>query len=660
MSEAHKIDVVVSAIDKASAPLKRITGGFDLLSKQGLMAGATFAVVNKGMDMLVSSFDNFIQYIQKGIEANREFEYSMMQLQNTITDFGTATIPQLKDDINSFRIIFGESMETVTGNMQKLLREGFNASDAEKIYYQINKLSKVFNDDLASGIETVTNIMDVFDYDASDVTTIVSKLNQIMSKTNMSFSDIGKIFSGNAGLLREHNMSIEDAIAVMYSLHEQGYRNKRIVGEFGDEIKKFTASSLRDVVDGFSEWADTIEDVNTKFSNLQKTAKYQEDVKQRVAEIIRENRTQSWENVFSTKSFDNAMKLFDQLKEKGITTVEEFKASYKKPGFWDELGKLMMGAVGLPTGGISEGMWELITALYQDQEQALDTADATDTLADKIKELQIKIDDTTLDTELYTNTLATMNTEMNRLKTISSLNTDIRYMTMGLQEASYAVKIQNMETKNLVDSLRMQRDAIEALNRVNQEYSIQEQENNLIMEKIQLNAMNRRGRMTRYEKNQMKQIEQANMELRIKTMENQIEIEKKQMDLSPMEKRFNELQLWYNEEVYLTQDTYNREINALQQKIDAEKALYNQSILDKQEYLRQMADLSIPIIQTSGRIGLTETATRMGSNKTENNINVKVDATIQNQTGIDNLANLLAKAVSARLIKGVDSAYRVG
>ena len=49
MAETVRTDVVISAIDIASAPLKKISGGFGMLSSQGLAAGAMFAGVTVAM-----------------------------------------------------------------------------------------------------------------------------------------------------------------------------------------------------------------------------------------------------------------------------------------------------------------------------------------------------------------------------------------------------------------------------------------------------------------------------------------------------------------------------------------------------------------------------------------------------------------------------------
>jgi len=94
MAEAHKIDVILSAIDKASSPLKRITGGFNLLSKEGLAAGATFAAVSKGLDLLINGINDFIATIQKA-GANKVHYFTI----NSIVNASEGALPSAKQKL---------------------------------------------------------------------------------------------------------------------------------------------------------------------------------------------------------------------------------------------------------------------------------------------------------------------------------------------------------------------------------------------------------------------------------------------------------------------------------------------------------------------------------------------------------------------------------
>ena len=71
--------------------------------------------------------------------------------------------------------------------------------------------------------------------------------------------------------------------------------------------------------------------------------------------------------------------------------------------------------------------------------------------------------------------------------------------------------------------------------------SMQEKSNSIEVMKIQLNAMNHRDKMTRFERDKLKEIEKANLMLRINMAENQQEIDQKNLDMTPLEERYEQL-----------------------------------------------------------------------------------------------------------------------
>jgi len=260
-------------------------------------------------------------------------------------------------------------------------------------------------------------------------------------------------------------------------------------------------------------------------------------------------------------------------------------------------------------------------------------------------------------------------------------------MELGLKNASYATNIQNVATRNLVNQIRKQQNAIDILNLANQKYSLQEERNNLAIEKIQYSAMSRHGRLTRYQKKQIEELEKANMQLRINTEENQIKIGEAQMDLSPLEKRYDETKMWYAEELRLVQDTYQREYDALKNTLDAQLAILQSYYITRNEMQRNVINAqnlqtsvedrarrsgklvilgsrqSGGYIPTTGAYLLHAGETVTPANKTvnnERNVRIDVNAKIYNYGNIPDLANKIARAVAAGYITGVESKFTVG
>jgi hypothetical protein len=271
--------------------------------------------------------------------------------------------------------------------------------------------------------------------------------------------------------------------------------------------------------------------------------------------------------VFDKRKMEEARTAFTGLQKAGITTLEQF---------WSYVIKLND-----ETGYFSGYILKLISAMYAFNEAIAESE--VDELTGKISRLETELSnlktkfDTTKDAiKASGENLNKLKIERTELTTINTLNEDLRYMTMGLVDASYASKIHNSATRELIDSIRLQREEIDALNQSNQYYALQENKNNLAIMKIQYDAMDHRGRLTRNQQQMINELEKSNMGLRISSLENQNIIDQKTLDLSPLENRLEKTRMWYDEELYITRDTYGKEMKLLDERIALEqKALKN-------------------------------------------------------------------------------------
>jgi len=661
--EVHKIDVVLEAIDKASAPLKQITGGFNILTKQGLLAGASFAIVNKGLELVMDALNGFVEYLQKGIEMNRQFELEMVRLTNSFTSFANMGVDSLKDSVKSFSVMFATDINTVIQGLRDFTSEGYSASESISMLFKAQQLASATGENLGDVTNTITTALGVFGLSSKSTGNITEWLNKIMGITGMTAADINRILGGAADAINDTGISYAEMGDILVDLDEKEYSTKTMLTEIKTLLDDYP-SSIDAVVGSFAELTGGVEDVGTKFEKITGTTQFTADMRKQLASISQMDLAGGMDvdKIFGEQRVKEAREYFNLINKDGITTLEQFNS---------EMGQTALKSKNPDFGwiGLDSQLVQLIRSMYAYNDAIEEQNRLTDEA--KIEEQNTRVATLTqnlvdLDNSMIANisNIDQWNAEINKAKDIHLLNEDVRYMSMGLKDASYAMKIHNSETRNLVDSIRNYRDEIEELNRANQMLTIQENKNNIESMKIQLNAMDHRGRMTRNEKNKLKDIERANLELRINLAENQNEIDEKTLDLSPLEERFELMSMWYDEELYLIKNTYAEEVAALQKKIDDERALYNQSLRDKADYMLKLNSLTgtsnVPVIYgppapSSGRIPLSGTAS-------SNNVNasIKVNATIHNYTDTEALVEKISQGIAGGLLGNVTSKYRIG
>jgi hypothetical protein len=219
----------------------------------------------------------------------------------------------------------------------------------------------------------------------------------------------------------------------------------------------------------------------------------------------------------------------------------------------------------------------------------------------------------------------------------------------------------------------------------NQKYSISSNKINLEIMKIQYAAMGTRRGLTRSQEREIKKLEQADTALRISMMENQIAIDQKTLDLSPEQKKFEQLTAWYNEEVYIVQNSYALEYQALVDKITAEQTALEKNLASYASYIARRnvitagqgyAPISIPSgysgginfintlvargrsrqfggdIPQTGPYLLHKGETVIPANKTSNsviNINIS-NPVVRNKSDTIELAHTIKRAISQGLL----------
>jgi len=558
-----KAVVNISAEDHASSVIDNVAKRLGIFSQQGIAMGIGFAALTKGIQFAEQAISAMIDYIAKGIEMNREFELSMARLSVSIVDFDMS-IENLSTDLKYMSVMFGTDLNTLTLALRNFTREGFSASEATKMLFQTEKFAIATNEDLTSAQHSVIETMETFGLGSESTNYIIEKLNQIISKTGLTLADISRIMGQSSTVVQESGINFETFANILYTLDDKGVGTRRMFTELEDTIKNLNSTTLKIL--------GVVDDVSTKFETITATTAFTKLSLDKLAELKEMDLSKPFDisTYFDKEKWDNAVETVRLLKTEGITTLEQFNALMAS-----SKGPVSIGGEKLVQEGLD--ITKLIRIILAYNDWTGQATDSTQALKDEITKLG-------KETDIYIATLETTNIaietnkdniadwikEQEKLTTLHGLNEDIRYMGMGLEDASYAEKIHNVATKELIDSIRVQREEIDALNEANSRYSLESNKNNLAIMKIQYEADGQRRGLTRGQQRMIKDLQHADMGLRISMTENQLAIDQKTLDLSPEEKRLNQLSMWYNEEIYLRQDAYKTEMIALDEKIKLE------------------------------------------------------------------------------------------
>jgi hypothetical protein len=698
MAEVHNIDVVVKATDHASNVLDRLVSKFGITTSQGLAMGATFAVVTKSMDYLMQGFQKAVDYIKEGIEANRQYELSLTKLQMSLVDFDTP-IKQVEQLLRGFSIYFATDLGIITEGLRTFIREGYNVSDSLQFLNRTLMLYNTTNDNFEDVQRAVISTMEVFDYDASNMGYVIQKINEVIGTTGMSISDFDRILSRSTDAIRNNVIGFDDLVNILYTLDQQGYGTLGMIRKIQEILENPTQFKIEVLPENL------VPDVKSKFDAISGTTKFTAD---RILQLNKIKQMMISEPFDFTATIDEykwnqALDIFDQLKKKGIETWDDLQKAGDITVATDWAFDMATGTsvVTSKVKDLNSATLDLIkTFVYNNQ-----IADETfgETAAGKISRLEGILDKLQNQLSNYNTALKNSQENFNKLTsqrtemtTLHPLQNDLRYISMGLQDATYSSKIFNDATRELVDSIREQHEEIDSLNRVNQIYNMEQNKNTLEIMRIEYDAMGHRGRMTRDQKQTIEELERANMGLRISTAENQLQIDQATMNLDPLEKRLDQTKLWYDEEIFIIQDTYNKELTALNDKITAEQKLLNdnyekikdinakilQNDIDTYNARSSLYGVSpqvsgfnlpswVPKLQTgidyvphTGPYILHqgEKVVSKNQNKTSGIINLKVDIApwtinVTDNTDIQTLTRRIELAIQSGLINGVTTTY---
>ena len=588
------VKIRLSAEDHASKTIQHVQKQLGIFNKEGLAMGISFAVVNKAIDLAQRGFQLLSNEIMSGIQRSVEFQLNIVRIINTVKEMDVS-VKELRADLKEMSMGYGVDVNVLATELKNFTREGYSASESLRLVSEAEAFAKANGIDLHSTIGAMNTAMEVFNLDADDSGYILKKLNDIYNSTGMSIEDIDNALGRSALNIHKSGLSLNDIVNILYTLKELGTKPKSMTSGLTDYLETMSGLDIKILPE------DQVKSIDEELSNVEETT------------------SSHWDT------------MVQGVKDKFATAGEYI-------GWW--FTTFLPAMTGhLPTP--------------EPKKEPVFKEDLFGDLKREADELNTKLNSTNDEIKTHSTNIMKWSTQINKLTTIHTLNNDLRYMSYGLQDASYATKIQNESTRELVNSLRIQQQEVDELNRINSQYSISSRTNDIEIMKIQYAAMGRRHGITRAEERRIHALERLNLGYQISVSENQNKIDEINLNMEPLQKKYQLTQMWYNNELATITDTYTDEVTALNVKIGLEQDALR-------EHQAKLAEINAAILQNdmdtyNARIQIQQgnfiPANDLIMNTTNrNNITVNNTNVINNPLDILTLVRTMGKATAMGLI----------
>lgn len=640
MAETVRTDVVISAIDKASGPLKRISGGFNLLSKQGLMAGAMFAGVTLGVQAAMQGFQQLQQWLGESVKKFRAFQRSMTEVRTMLTEMESSLLPAMTEEIVQMSIAFGKSATDLSRGLYQVLSAGIDVSKSMIVLRESAKLATVSLTGVETSVDAVTTVLNAYGKSAEESIQVSNIMWKTIELGKLRMSDLASALGFVVPIAAQAGISFEEISAALATLTKQGIRSGLATRGLRQLINQLIAPS-EDARGAMVDMGIAYDDLSIEAVGLKGTMdKITDATGGQISEIIRlVPNVRALSAALALGAQDGAIfkSTLDEINDSFGALNTKFNIVTKDAQFfkdritaindetdrmigekvepqtkaWEEFFSVLRLAA-VPTDDPGWGAYyknpykEIQKAAEEYIDKGLDT-ESVEAYASVFNELSSYISDQAQLVVKLTARMALYNREITAMKEAKDIATQVhdysealRYIPLALKDAIYTSKIYDAtidgityHVQALVDSIRIQREELERLDAVQRQYNMSTSRNSIEIMKIQLAASGRRGRLNRGQKNQMKELQRANDQLRINTMQNQLAISEAQEELRPEEKQLERVKTSYAEQIHIITDSYNRDQEAMQISIDYKQLLIddytgyiadaNQNVLDGQK-----------------------------------------------------------------------------
>jgi len=594
----------IVAHDRASAVLNKVSQKLGIFNKQGLAMGVAFAGITMGINAAMGALQKFNQWVGESVQKFYEFEKAMAEVSTLLDQTTRQQLPEMTHEIDAMSQIFAKSAVDLARGLYQVVSAGVDATKATQVLYESAKLAAAGLTSVETAVDAVTTVMNAYHMSADHAHMVTNVLMKAVEKGKQRIDDLANALGYVVPIAAQAAISFQEVAAAIATLTQQGINSHKAarglrqvisslispsedtkkamieLGVYVDELTieaeglSGTLNRLYDATGGSAEkFSDIFQNVMAFSTALALTGDqattfadilgYMSDEFDKLQDAFEEIQTTSGFAKKQMEEFGNSLDRalgkaasdFDQAGANVVNWAKAFVlAGFSVSGAMDKIDQ-------------NEALVNVTDKIEMFKSAAAAMSSHLEDLFNTMTDKERLMDKLAAGIEKFQKQATDLRAQREILKQTHQYQVDLRYITLGLKDASYASKINDATTQNLVNTIREANQQIEELNKKNTEYSIQSQKNQLEMLKIQQAASGRRGRLTREEKDRLKELQDADTELRIKMLENQIEISETKQDISPYQKQLDAIKAFNNEQIYLTQNTYQRELDALNNNI---------------------------------------------------------------------------------------------
>ena len=236
MAGAYDLQIIVSALDKATGPLKRIgssvKGQFKTMGQAADQAAWKFG----GLSGLVEKVGPDLQRAGMGMAtagaaivaplglAVREglaFGKGMAEV-STLVDTATVSMDGLETGVRSLATETGESAQVLTKGLYQTISAGVDAAEAVTFLGTAAKAAVGGVTDTATAVDGMTTVMNAWGKSAEDATDIADSMFTAVKAGKTTFGELSAAYAYVAGTASSAGLSIDETNAALAAMTTQG------------------------------------------------------------------------------------------------------------------------------------------------------------------------------------------------------------------------------------------------------------------------------------------------------------------------------------------------------------------------------------------------------------------------------------------------------
>lgn len=169
-----------------------------------------------------------LQKVKEGLMAYVDFDESMAKVA-TIADTSAVSINKLKEGVYDISKATGQSAETIADALYECISSNVDTQNALSVTEQAAKLAKVGFTDCATSVDILTTILNSYGDAAGTASSISDKLILTQNLGKVTVDELGSSFGKVAGLASQAGLSLDEVLAVIATLTQNGIAGSEAV-----------------------------------------------------------------------------------------------------------------------------------------------------------------------------------------------------------------------------------------------------------------------------------------------------------------------------------------------------------------------------------------------------------------------------------------------